>query len=400
MRVLTPYMAAVPTVRLTRSTGRWWEGGTMSKRLVVCCDGTWNTPDQQRGGKPAPTNVTRVALAVAPEDSTGAEQRTFYHRGVGTNRWERIRGGVFGFGLPRDVRDTYRFLVQNYEPGDELFFFGFSRGAFTARSTVGFVRNSGILRREHADRIGEAYALYRSRNSRKHPSSIEAKLFRRSYSHEPRIHFIGVWDTVGALGIPLNGLRLVNLLNRRWQFHDTDLSTMVDAAFQALAIDEKRRPFQPTIWKQPANADEQQVKQVLEQVWFAGVHCDVGGGYPEPALAEVALRWMVGRAHSCGLDFQSGAFAPLPSGDAETEQYTVRYVGPDAFGLLHESRKGFYRLLQPFIRELGATDCHEYVASSAVERHQRIKAYAPPGLVKYLGRDHKVMQVDRRSSGR
>jgi uncharacterized protein (DUF2235 family) len=174
-----------------------------------------------------------------PQDDNGREQRTFYHRGVGTNRWERIRGGVFGAGLSRDVRDAYRFLVQNYEPGDELFFFGFSRGAFTARSTAGFVRNCGILRRSQASRVDDAYSLYRSRSSTTHPRGIEASLFRRSYSHETRIGFIGVWDTVGVLGIPLDGLRLVNLLNRRWQFHDTNLSTTVDAACQALAIDEQ-----------------------------------------------------------------------------------------------------------------------------------------------------------------
>ena len=362
----------------------------MPKRLVVCCDGTWNTPDQLRGGRPAPTNVTKVALSVAPKDFAGRDQRTFYHRGVGTDRWERVRGGAFGFGLSRNVRDTYRFLVQAFEPGDELFFFGFSRGAFTARSTAGFVRNCGILRREHAGRVNEAYALYRNRRNRTQPRSVEAQLFRRSYSYETRIRFIGVWDTVGALGIPLNGLRLVNLLNRRWQFHDTDLSTTVDAAFQALAIDEKRRPFRPTIWKQQANA----VGQRLEQVWFAGVHSDVGGGYPDPALAEIALRWMVDRASACGLVFKADAFAPLPPSEDETLRHTGRYVVPDALGQLHESRTGFYRLLPPLVRSLGVTDHrHEYVASSAIERRRRMPAYAPPGLVTYLDRAHQVTQV-------
>ena len=362
----------------------------MPKRLVVCCDGTWNTPDQLRGGRPTPTNVTKVALSVAPKDFAGRDQRTFYHRGVGTNRGERIRGGAFGFGLSRNVRDTYRFLVQAFEPGDELFFFGFSRGAFTARSTVGFVRNCGILRREHAGRVDEAYTLYRSRRSRKSPRSIEAQLFRRSYSYETRIRFIGVWDTVGALGIPLNGLPLVNLLNRRWQFHDTDLSTTVDAAFQALAIDEKRRPFQPTIWKQQANA----VDQRLEQVWFAGDHSDVGGGYPDPALAEIALRWMVDRASACGLEFQADAFAQLPPSGGETLRHTGRYIAPDALGQLHKSRTGLYRLRPPLVRNLGVIDYpHEYVASSAIERRLRMPAYAPPGLVTYLDQPHQVTQV-------
>ena len=280
--------------------------------------------------------------------------------------------------------------MQNFEPGDELFFFGFSRGAFTARSTVGFIRNSGILRREHADRVNEAYALYHSRSSRTHPRGIEATLFRRSYSYETRIRFIGVWDTVGALGIPFSWLRPTSLLNRRWQFHDTDLSTTVDAAFQALAIDEKRRPFLPAIWKQPAEADGQQ----LEQVWFAGVHCDVGGGYPDPALAEIALLWMVDRAHACGLAFEADVFAPLPPDDAETQRHTGRHVSPDALGQLHDSRKGIYLLRPPFVRSLGVTDAgHEHVASCAVERYQRMQPYAPSGLVAYLGGAHQVMQV-------
>jgi len=171
--------------------------------------------------------------------------------------------------------------MHNFEPDDELFFFGFSRGAYTARSTVGFVRNAGILRLENADRIDEAYALYRDRAT--HPRDIESQLFRRSFSRETRIRFIGVWDTVGALGIPWSGMPGIELINRRWQFHDTDLSTTVDAAFQALAIDEKRPPFEPAIWSQQPDA----VGQRLEQVWFAGVHCDVGGGYPDSTLADM-----------------------------------------------------------------------------------------------------------------
>jgi uncharacterized protein (DUF2235 family) len=362
----------------------------MTKRLIVCCDGTWNTPDQLCDGEPAPTNVTKVALAVAPRDCADREQRTFYHPGVGTSRWERISGGAFGFGLSRNICDTYRFLVQNFEPGDEIFFFGFSRGAYTARSTVGFVRNCGIVRREHADRINEAYALYRNRNSRTRPRSIEAQLFRRSYSYETRIRFIGVWDTVGALGIPLSGLRLVNLFNRRWQFHDTDLSTTVDAAFQALALDERRGPFRPAIWTQPADTDQQR----LEQVWFAGVHSDIGGGYRDPALAEIALLWMVNRARERGLTFQADAFAALPSGSVADMRHTGKYVFPDPLGQLHESRKGVYRLFSPYVRRLGVTNtAYEYIASSALERHQQMQEYAPPQLVACLNRTHQVIQV-------
>lgn len=365
----------------------------MSKRLVLCCDGTWNTPDQL-----SPTNVTKIALAITPEDRNGREQRSCYHLGVGTNRWERIRGGTFGFGLSHDVRDAYRFLVQNFEPGDELFFFGFSRGAFTARSTAGFVRNCGILRKEFADRVDEAYALYRNRSSTTHPKSVEATLFRHSYSHETRIRFIGVFDTVGALGVPLDGMRLVNLLNRRWQFHDTDLSSTVDAAFQALAIDEKRGPFRPALWKRSTdspNADGQQ----LEQVWFTGVHSDVGGGYPQHELSDISLLWMVDRAASSGLAFQDDAFNHRPDGAAapSEEDETLRartYVHPDPLGQLHESRKGLFRAVPPFVRRLGVTDKpDEAVASSAVERHEQVQAYAPSGLVEYLEQQPRIIAV-------
>src|SRR5215472_8224502 len=106
----------------------------MPKRLIVCCDGTWNTADQATAGRPHPTNVTKLALSIAPVDSTDVRQCVYYRSDINTNRWERLRGGVFGFGLSRNVFDAYHFLIDNYEPGDELYFFGFSRGAFTARS--------------------------------------------------------------------------------------------------------------------------------------------------------------------------------------------------------------------------------------------------------------------------
>ena len=131
----------------------------MPKRLVICCDGTWNTPDQAAEGRPCPTNVTKVALEVAEKGDGDWVQCVYYLRGVGTARGERIRGGAFGVGLSRNVKEAYRTIVENYDEGDELFFFGFSRGAFTARRTAGFVRNRGLLKRQDASRIEEAYEL-------------------------------------------------------------------------------------------------------------------------------------------------------------------------------------------------------------------------------------------------
>lgn len=348
----------------------------MPKRLVVCCDGTWNTPEQKSGGKPTPTNVVKVHRAIAHKGTDGVEQRAHYQPGVGTKPGEHLTGGAFGAGLSRDVQDAYRFVVLNFEPGDELYFFGFSRGAYTARSTVGLIHNCGILRREHASRIGEAYALYRSRNTGTTPQSPRAKRFRADYSRESRIRFIGVWDTVGALGIPLSGLRLVNVFNRRFQFHDTQLSNGVDTAFQALAIDERRGSFRPTLWKPlPVSG-----AQLVQQVWFSGVHSDVGGGYPAGGLADLALLWLVERARTNGLTFKPELSVPPPS--------------PNALGELHDSRTGIYRILPVFDRQIGTIDgTHEYVASSAVTRTRQLRAYRPKSLMSYLGQQRQIMRL-------
>lgn len=359
----------------------------MPKRLVVCCDGTWNTPDQLSGGQPAPTNVVKLALAVAATDGAGLAQRTYYHSGVGTRQGQRLRGGAFGLGLAADVRDAYAFLVANYEPGDELFFLGFSRGAYTARSTAGFVRNAGILRPEHAAKLPDAYALYRNRTA--HPRGIEAQLFRQSFSFETRIRFIGVWDTVGALGIPLNGLRFLNFVNRGTQFHDTDLSTTVDAAYQALAVDEHRKAFRPAVWnKQPSSTP-----QHVEQVWFTGVHCDVGGGYADHSLADVPLLWMVAKAVDNGLAIDhdvlaAGPFAGRPDGPDPGEPR------PDPLGKRHESRTSFYKAVRSYSRPIERTDerCAA-AAGSAVLRLEEDDDYTPANLAEYLAGAHRVVDV-------
>ena len=337
----------------------------MSKRLVICCDGTWNRADQ-----PEPTNVVRIEQAVAASGADGREQLVHYNPGVGTRRWELLRGGAFGFGLSEDVRSVYRFLVEAFVPGDELFFFGFSRGAYTARSTVGLVRNCGILRREHADRVDEAYELYRSRKSPDKPDGEEAVRFRSSHSHATPIHFVGAWDTVGSLGIPVpTGTLLTPLarrVNRRWAFHDTELSSHVKAAFQVLSIDERRGPFEPTIWTPRDDAPG----QLREQVWFSGVHSDVGGGLAERALADVTLLWMADRARDCGLGFVTDAF---------------RDTAPDALGPLHASRTGLWRLMRPCVREIGVKDLRcESVAPSALERSEKRPDYRPANLVRRL----------------
>jgi uncharacterized protein (DUF2235 family) len=349
----------------------------MGKRLVLCCDGTWNRPDQERNGRPCPTNVTKVAMSVAPEGG-GMAQRVFYQPGVGTAARERLRGGAFGWGLSRGVQDVYRFVVDNYEPGDDLFLFGFSRGAYMARSTAGLIRNAGILRRENDSRISQAYALYRDRAVR--PRDTESQLFRRSFSYgEATIRFLGVWDTVGALGIPLYRNPLTALLNRRWQFHDVELSRSVQAAYQALAIDEVRRPYAPAVWEQDPDADG----QVLEQVWFAGAHSDVGGGYADTSLSDVTLGWMAERARSCGLAFHEGAF-DWPDADTRSTDRDGGFV-PDPRGQLHDSYSGAARLMGRALRSLGSQPSgHESVSSTALLRRHQDTAYQPGNLGSFL----------------
>ncbi|MEU4252953.1 DUF2235 domain-containing protein [Amycolatopsis sp. NPDC026612] len=349
----------------------------MAKRLVICCDGTWNTLRQ-----PAPTNVGQLQRAVAPTDPDGVEQRVHYREGVGTGKlWDHLLGGAFGVGLSAKVQDAYRFVVENYEPGDELFFFGFSRGAYTARSTVGFIRNCGVLRPGEAGRLEEAYELYRARDKgTTGPESPRAREFRAKYAREDRtpIRFVGVWDTVGALGIPLSGGRLLHLLNKRWQFHDMELTSIVESAFQALAVDEHRRSFKPAVWA-PSSAANGQVR---EQVWFAGAHSDVGGGYPQPALSDLTLRWMTARAGKCGLAFEPDAFAEL--------------AARNELGELHNSLNAFFRWFGSASREIGRVDPPtEFAGACALHRHDRMRPpYRPGNLLTYLADPaHRIMEA-------
>ena len=305
----------------------------MATRWVICADGTWNEPEQTDEGMPAPTNVVKLAKAVAPRGADGMPQVVCYHSGVGERGGllDHLQGGAFGDGISLNIRDLYLFLVLNYRPGDELFLFGFSRGAYTVRSLAGLIRNSGILKDEYAERYADAYNLYRDRTDATHPSAAQSVQFRARFSWPDfNIRLIGVWDTVGALGIPVP----FQLGRQQNEFHDTDLSSHVDFAYQALAIDERRKPFVPCVWnKQPASP----ASQVLEQAWFAGVHCNVGGGYVDAGLSDCALDWMWKRAAKVGLKLEAqGGLAPDPD------------------GAMRDSMTLGYRLLGENLRVLGA----------------------------------------------
>lgn len=356
----------------------------MFKRIVLCSDGTWNTPDQKDDGKVRPSNVVKMALAAALEDDKGVKQIVFYDKGVGTGWFDQLLGGAFGWGLSKNIEDAYRFLIDYYEPGDEIYLFGFSRGAYTARSTAGLIRNCGILKKEYAHKFSEAYALYRRRDDESHPNENEAQLFRKTYAHPQevlRIKFIGVWDTVGALGIPLSGFRF---FNKRWEFHDVKLSSWVENAYQALAIDEKRKPFMPAIWE----ADKDDIvkkKQKLEQVWFAGVHTNIGGGYADTGLSDITFLWMKEKAEACGLAFKKDYLE-------QEDDKGHKIINPNPYGAIRDSRTGFYKLIRAYDRPIGRGKNSDQFASeesvhqSAIERmqHARDPVYKSENLVTYL----------------
>ena len=332
----------------------------MSKRIIICSDGTWNSPDQTDEGVVSPTNVSKLALAVAPEAADGRRQLLYYDPGVGTHWYDRFRGGFSGWGISRNILEGYRFLMEHYEDGDEIFLFGFSRGAYTVRSLAGLLRNSGLLHTRNRDMLKHAYRLYRRRDKESHPRAIESELFRRTYSREVRIHCIGVWDTVGALGIPSANFDFLNkLLNV--EFHDVDLSSRIDNAFQALAIDERRRAFEPSIWRKQDGV----CCQRLEQVWFSGVHSNIGGGYRDTGLSDIALGWMMDRAAECGLEFDLAALERLG--------FEIR---PRWNGWLVDSKKGLYQLIPDYIRPIEISPATSTaVAPEAWQRFEGDPAY-------------------------
>jgi len=305
----------------------------MARKLVVCCDGTWNTPRnetnifrtyrflRERLGNPAEVSHKDGVATCGGRAGDGTEVLLFYDRGIGTDWFSRLTGGAAGIGLSDNVRDAYRFLGQNFTPGSEIYVFGFSRGAYTARSLGGFIKAAGLLERPSEKDVWRAYmdcyataprVVARPRGwdfDRVRGWLVEkagdavGRLGGGDVASLPRhagvkIRFLGVYDTVGALGVPLTGASVVN--EPIVGFHDTTLGDLVEHAAQALAVDEKRGPYLPTLWTQAANAAAIAGQSVL-QVWFPGVHSDIGGGYADKGIGNLTWDFMMGQASERGL---------------------------------------------------------------------------------------------------
>lgn len=328
--------------------------------LIVCCDGTWNTPDQEEQGLPSPTNVVRFKNVLKSRDDQGNEQRTYYHSGVGTEGtwWQRLLGGAVGSGLSRNIRSAYHWLARNFTPGDRIALIGFSRGAFTVRSLSGFIHACGLLDLsglpfdEGHMRVKRAYL----QGYRLHQTQWNEHQWPRFLAGAvPDIHFLGVWDTVGALGIPDN-FALLNLFDnpKTWQFHSLELGEHVQCARHALAADEMRASFTPTRWS-PAKDRIQDA----QEMWFAGVHGDVGGGYLTCGLSDLALHWMIEEARKQGLAF---------------DEDMLRQIRPDSQAPMHNPLNGLFGRLRTRPRAtppIGAQAHRTDVHPSLADRQQR-----------------------------
>jgi uncharacterized protein (DUF2235 family) len=275
----------------------------MSKRIAFCADGTWQAPVNN-------TNVYRLYNAL----TVTADQVTFYDDGVGADSTglNRILDGAFGAGLLQKIQDGYTKIAHVYEPGDEIFLFGFSRGAYTARCLAGMIANCGLPTGAFTDDcVTQAFAAYRDPVNR---ASILAGLTACGLG-QATIQMVGVWDTVGSLGIPaiFGGVD-----EKTYGFLDTGIHPDIVNAYQCLAVDEQRPQFPATLWTSaPAQG------QTIEQVWFSGCHGDVGGGTLQGGgvdagtrLCDITLGWMAAKGQALGLTLDPASaaqFATLPS---------------------------------------------------------------------------------------
>lgn len=306
------------------------------KRLVICCDGTWNSADSAA----AETNVFHFAKAVhATKGQSGVMQVVLYLRGVGTTGLKvgDIIAGAIGFGIDENIRSAYMFLAQNYLPGDEIFMVGFSRGAFTVRSLAGLVHAVGLLKRERLDDMRKAWEYYRTVGD--HSPDAFCKATGSDCHRDVPIKFLGVWDTVGALGIP--GSLMTDINEKSFGFHSTGPCLNIRHGCHALAIDEHRDQFVPTLWTGDALPGMN-----IEQTWFAGAHADVGGGYATRTLADIPLRWMAKKAEGDELDID---WSVLPSAEEL-----------DRLAPTHDSRTGVFSVdkLRPTWREMCGKPCN------------------------------------------
>ena len=260
----------------------------MPKNIVIFSDGTG-----QEGGKGANTNIYKLFNMI--EDRT-QQQVSFYDAGLGTG-WRKVSGNVGGAGISKNILECYTFIFENFEAGDQIYLFGFSRGAATVRSLSSFIHYFGVIPKSRPELIGQAYKIYETSDAEERKKKADA-FVARHHTMWTRIKFLGCYDTVAALGLPIKAFSV--FMNKipwmRHSFHNFKLNESVENAYQALAIDDERKTFHPILW----DTDKKDY-QKIKQVWFCGMHTDVGGGYDEQALSDIPLDWMKKMAVNHGL---------------------------------------------------------------------------------------------------
>jgi uncharacterized protein (DUF2235 family) len=370
-----------------------------SKRLALFFDGTWNEPGDN-------TNVWRLFLMLADRDGRGVEQRRFYDQGVGTHWYDRITGGAFGAGLSENIRVGYRWLMEHYNDGDEIFLFGFSRGAFTARSLAGLIARCGILkpdapmsftqvfeRYQKGKTVDPIYHLIYLKSRGKEDFDFEEKvLLDHAWYHRDLIKMVGVWDTVGSIGVALGNVK--GFSRRTLRFHNTHLSTIVQRSYQALALDEQRKPYWAVLWTHyvPDEPDTNQTshedRRIVEQRWFSGAHANVGGGYRYDLLPQRPLGWIQRKASESGLAFRS--YLNM------TDNEELKILPRDSYA---EFLGGWWKILtlgyrhirwvqsEPVRKASGWVETvNERIDRSVFDRCQRHPNYRPASLVEWAKR--------------
>ncbi len=350
----------------------------MPKNIIICCDGTGN----EYG--PNNTNVEKVFEAMErgrPNQEAmergNLEQIGYYDPGVGTfsfigrilgKKIGILLGQTIGAGLQQNIEDAYVYLMDRYEPEDHLFLFGFSRGAFTARALAGMLHKCGLLQKGSRNLVTYASKVYNTNNN----DEIAAG-FKRAFCHECKPYFIGVWDTVKSLG---------GFMKKK--HFDQKLHGNIKYGYHAVSIDEKRKKFPISLW------DERRVEpgETIEQVWFPGVHSDVGGWYDQRGLADTALRWMLIKAEAAGLRLR--------------DDWEKRVLTDNPVFQRHESREGFYKIWRPAPRVIpeGAL-IHEVVRYTPIlDPEGKEQAYNPklPDVHKWVRKDGSIVDKDELSN--
>jgi len=345
-----------------------------NKRIVICCDGTWNEPEQlDEDNRIYPTNVLKMVRAISTSDpQSGKHQLVYYQTGIGSagtgfiSRYiSRMLCGLTGLGIANNIQACYRFLANNYSDGDEIYLFGFSRGAYTARSLAGMIGSMGLLQKQDMDKLPRLYAHYKTAPDRREKSKY-ADIVNILPRRHVKIKFIGVWDTVGALGLPVQG---VQHLSRRWVgFHNTHLGSHIENAYHAVSIDEQRRPFKPSMWTRLDGQED------CQQMWFVGSHSNIGGGLQDHGLSDIALTWLANRARNKGLNLDAAYFSARD------------YIKPRADAPIFQSLSWPYRLLSIFglgryRRPIGVpANVAEMIHESVIERVLNDSNYRPASI--------------------